>query len=135
MESYTPANTPLPPGVIYSKAEEEESFDDTTKYRAAIGSPMFASIATRPDIAYATNLMSQFNAAPSQRHWNGVKHIFRYLKGTISTGIMYSKIKHTEAKFTLTAYSDADNGKGYDRKSISGSVITIAGETACFYVT
>ncbi|KAI0992481.1 hypothetical protein K3495_g15704, partial [Podosphaera aphanis] len=98
MESCTPANTPLPPGVIYSKAEEEESFDDTTKYRAAIGSLMFASIATRPDIAYATNLMSQFNAAPSQRHWNGVKHIFRYLKGTISTGIMYSKIKHTEAK-------------------------------------
>lgn len=127
MEACTPVTTPLPSGVIYAKAEEEESFDDTTKYRAAIGSLMFASIATQPDIAYATNLMSQFYGAPSQRHWNGVKHIFRYLEGTISTGIMYSKIKHSEPKFTLTAYSDADNGKGYDRKSISGSVITIAG--------
>ncbi|KAI1002358.1 hypothetical protein K3495_g5847 [Podosphaera aphanis] len=115
MEACTPANNPLPSGVIYSKTEEEESFDDTTKHRAAIGSLMFASIATRPDITYATNLMSQFNEASSQKHWNGVKHNFRYLKGTISTGIMYSKIKHTEPKFTLTAYSDADNGKGYDR--------------------
>ncbi|KAI0994746.1 hypothetical protein K3495_g13435 [Podosphaera aphanis] len=88
---------------------------------------MFASVATRPDIAYATNHLSQFNGAPSQKHWNRVKHIFRYLKGTVHTGIVYSKARHTEPQFTLTAYSDADNGKGHDRKSISGSVITISG--------
>lgn len=127
MENCNPANTPLAPGVIYEKSGEDEVFEDTTEYRSAIGSLMFAAIATRPDIAYATNLLSQFNGAPGQKHWNGVKQIFRYLKGTISTGILYSKIRHTEPQFTLTAFSDADNGKGYDRKSISGSVITISG--------
>ncbi|KAI0994431.1 hypothetical protein K3495_g13751, partial [Podosphaera aphanis] len=127
MEICSPANTPLPVGTVFMKSDEEEAFENTTKYRAAIGSLMFASVATRPDIAYATNLLAQFNGAPSQKQWNGVKHILRYLKGTMTTGILYSRNRHTEPKFTLTAYSDADNGKGYDRKSISGSVITIAG--------
>ncbi|POS85586.1 hypothetical protein EPUL_003893 [Erysiphe pulchra] len=62
------------------------------------------------------NLLSQFNRAPSQNHWNGVKFILRYLKLTPTT-----------PKFTLTAYSDSDNGKGHDRKSITGTVITISG--------
>lgn len=122
-----PAYTPLPPGATYSKAGEDEIFEDSTRYRAAIGSLMFASVASRPDITYSTNLLAQFNGAPTQKHWNAVKHIFRYLKSTISTGILCCKERHSEPKFTLTAYSDADNGKGYDRRSISGSVITIAG--------
>ena len=42
-------------------------------------------------------------------------------------GILYNKTRHTEPQFILTAYSDADNGKGEDHKSISGSVITLAG--------
>lgn len=88
---------------------------------------MFGFVATRPDITYSTNLLAQFNGAPTQKHWNAVKHIFRHLKGTISTGIFYSKARHSEARSTLTAYSDVNNGKGYDRKSISRCVITIAG--------
>ncbi|KAI0995437.1 hypothetical protein K3495_g12742 [Podosphaera aphanis] len=127
MEDCTPVSTPLPPGATFTPSYDDEAFGDATKYRAAIGSLMFASVATRPDIAYATNLMSQFNGAPSQKHWNGVKNILRYLNGTIKTGILYDKARHHEPDFTLTAYSDADNGKGYDRKSISGSVITIVG--------
>lgn len=127
MENCTPVSTPLPPSAVYTPSPDEESFEDTTKYRAAIGSLMFAAIATRPDISYATNLMAQFNASPSQKHWNGVKHIFRYLKGTIDKGLLYAKSRHFEKDFTLSAYSDADNGKGYDRKSISGSVIVISG--------
>lgn len=55
MENCNPANTPLAPGVMYEKLNENEIFEDTTKYRSAIGSLMFAAVATRPDIAFATN--------------------------------------------------------------------------------
>lgn len=127
MEDCSPVYTPLPPSIVYTPCSEDEIFPDQTKYRAAIGSLMFAAIATRPDIAYATNFLSQFNGKASQKHWNAIKHIFRYLKFTIDTGIMYDRTRHTEPKFTLTAYSDADNGKNHDRKSISGFVIVIAG--------
>lgn len=68
MENCKPANTPLPPGAIFTKSNEDDRFEDTTDYRAAIGSLMFAAVTTRPDIAYATNLHSQFNGAPSQNH-------------------------------------------------------------------
>ena len=127
MENCTPVHTPLPPSANYTPANDDETFEDVTKYRAAIGSLMFAAVATRPDITHATNLLAQFNGAPAQKHWNAVKHIFRYLKGSIDNGILYSKSRHMESDFTLTAYSDADNGRGHDRKSVSGSVITICG--------
>ncbi|KAI0999362.1 hypothetical protein K3495_g8836 [Podosphaera aphanis] len=127
MENCTPAQTPLPPAANFTPSAEDEIFEDTTKYRAAIGSLMFASVATRLDISYATNLLAQFNRAPVQKHWNTIKHIFRYLKGSTSTGILYSQKRHMEPYFTLTGYLDADNGKGYDRKSISGSIIILSG--------
>ena len=127
MEDCSPVPTPLPPSLTYAPCNEDEAFQDQTKYRAAIGSLMFAAIATRPDIAYATNFLAQFNGKASQKHWNAIKHIFRYLKFTINTGILYDRSRHAEPKFTLTAYSDADNGKNHDRKSISGFVIVIAG--------
>lgn len=92
-----PANTPLPPGAIFEKSNEDERFDDVTEYCVAIGSLMFASVTTRPDVASSTNLLAQFNVATLQKNWNGVKHIFRYLKATMSTGFLYSKARHTES--------------------------------------
>lgn len=127
MENCTPTSTPLPSSITYVPCEEHEAFENQTRYRAAIGSLIFASVATRPDITYAVNFLAQFNGKASQRHWNAVKNVFRYLKGSINTGIVYDKSRHTEPNFTLTAYSDADNGKYVDRKSISGLVIVISG--------
>ena len=100
MENCTPVYTPLPPSTNYTPANDDETFEDVTKYRAAIGSLMFAEVATRPDITHATNILAQFNGAPAQKHWNAVKHIFRYLKGSIDNGILYSKSRHMESDFT-----------------------------------
>lgn len=55
MENTIYANTPLLQVVIYMKFNDEESLEYISKYRAEIGSLMYASIATCPDIAYATN--------------------------------------------------------------------------------
>ena len=45
---------------------------------------MYASIATRPDIAQAVGAVSKFNSCPTEAHLNAVKRTFHYLKGTIN---------------------------------------------------
>ena len=64
---------------------------------------MYLAQCTRPDIAFAVNLFARFSSEPTRRHWNGIKHIFRYLRGTIDLGLYYSK----ESTSGLVGYSDA----------------------------
>ena len=62
--------------------EEEKNQIETTRYQSAIGSLIYLSVATRPDIAYAVNQAAQAMKDPSEEDWIRVKRIFRYLKGT-----------------------------------------------------
>ena len=48
-------------------------------YREAIGSLMWAAVATQPDIAFAVSLLSQFLKNPGEIHWKAVKRIMRYI--------------------------------------------------------
>ncbi|XP_069150296.1 secreted RxLR effector protein 161-like [Solanum lycopersicum] len=50
---------------------------------------MYLANTTRPDIAFAVNLLARYSFAPTRRHWNGIKHILRYLKGTTDMGLFY----------------------------------------------
>ena len=59
-------------------------------YLNAIGALMYLAQCTRPDIAFAVNFLAHYSSEPTRRHWNGIKHIFRYLKGTIDLGLFYS---------------------------------------------
>ncbi|KAI0998420.1 hypothetical protein K3495_g9775 [Podosphaera aphanis] len=52
---------------------------------------------------------------------------FSLLRRTTNKGNLYDRSKHSEPKFTHTAFSNTDNGKVHDGKSISGSVIAISG--------
>ena len=44
---------------------------------------MYATTTTRPDLAYAVGVLARFSHDPAERHWAGVKRVFRYLKGTL----------------------------------------------------
>ncbi|KAI5675212.1 hypothetical protein M9H77_06162 [Catharanthus roseus] len=59
-------------------------------YLSAIGALMYLANNTRPDIAFVVNLLARFSSSPTQRHWNGVKHVFRYFQRTIDLGLFYS---------------------------------------------
>jgi hypothetical protein len=119
-------STPLPAGIQYQPATDNDTFEDPSLYRSAIGSLMYAAIVTRPDIAYAVNTLSQFNVKPSQTHWNAVKHVLRYLQGTSSLEITYD-MNSGLTDLTLAAFTDSDNGKPFHKKAISGGVILLAG--------
>lgn len=83
---------------------------------------------TRPDITYTTHLLARFSESPKLAHWNAIKRIIKYIKGTMSKGIVFS-----ESKLSLITYSDADFAADPDeRKSTSGYVILMNGGPLCW---
>ena len=68
----------------------DTSFDtvDVTMYHQMIGSLMYLTN-TRLDILFMVNTLIQFLTDPRQVHLIAVKHVLRYLKGTMDYGIKY----------------------------------------------
>ena len=99
--------------------------DGSVPYREAVGSLLYLATCTRPDISYAVSVVSQSLSKPTRTHWEKVKRIFRYLKGTSELGILY---KHGLNSDRLIAYSDADYaGDIVTRRSTSGFVCMFMG--------
>ena len=72
-------------------------------------------VCTRPDIAQAVRVVSRYMANPGKAHWQAVKWILRYLRGTSSTCIEYGRNGDD-----LIGYVDSDYGGDLDgRKSTS----------------
>lgn len=63
--------------------KDEEILGDLTPYLSIIGALMYLANNTRLDIYFAVSLLARFNSCLTKRHWKCVKHIFRYLQGTI----------------------------------------------------
>ena len=55
----------------------EEILGPEVPYLSAVGALMYLANCTRPDIAFAVNLLARHSATPTKRHWTGVKNIFR----------------------------------------------------------
>ena len=64
---------------------------------------MYLANSTRPDIAFAVNMLVRHSAAPTKRHWVGVKTVWRYLNGTRDLGLFYSRNQDP----ILLGYTDA----------------------------
>ena len=90
-------------------------------YKQAVGSLMYAMIATRPDLAYPISMVSQHMARLGSKHWIVVKRIMRYLKKTIDVKLCLSGFD-----IVLSGYCDADYaGDMDDRKSTTGSMFKV----------
>ncbi|XP_070660445.1 uncharacterized mitochondrial protein AtMg00810-like [Malus domestica] len=118
MESCKPATTPCKPHhqMLHS---EGQLLTDPTSYRSIVGSLQYLTF-TRPDIAFAVNIVCQFMSSPTDIHFGAVKRIIRYLQGTMNIGITFSA--NTVSK--LTAFSDSDWAADLNtRRSITGYVV------------
>lgn len=96
--------TPLNPSVTLSLHDGSASIDPTP-YRKLVGSLQYLAF-TRPNISFAVNKLSQFMHAPTDTHWQSLKRVLRYLKGTIYHGLYLTK----NSSMDLTAFSDSDWG-------------------------
>ena len=107
------------PAEIILKLETSSEQDDIDKtaYRSLVGSFLYVSKQTRPDITWITNQLSRHMQNPTQQHWIAAKRVLRYLQFTKTMKIVYEG--HYDLK--LQAASDADwSGDASDRKSTTG---------------
>ena len=77
---------------------------------------------TRPDISYAVNKVCQFLSQPTDVHWESVKRILRYVKGTLQTGLHFRKSPLSG----ISIFTEADwAGDVDDRRSTSGFAVFV----------
>lgn len=89
---------------IYRPKEENElPLDTNCPYAHAIGTLLYLANSTRPDIAFAVSLLARHTHNPTIRHWQGVKHVLRYLKGTSDIGLFFPN----KGDKDLVGYADA----------------------------
>lgn len=97
-------------------ADDSPPVSDPTLYRSLAGALQYLTF-TRPDISFAVQQVCLFMHDPREAHFNALKRILRYIKGTLSLGVCMLKSK----SLNLTAYSDADwAGCPSTRRSTSG---------------
>nr|XP_043609556.1 secreted RxLR effector protein 161-like [Erigeron canadensis] len=102
---------------------EDDSKVAAGSYRRLIGRLLYLQ-ATRPDIAYSVNTLSQFVSDPRKSHMDAVTRILRYLKATSGQSILLPK----EGGTNLVGYSDSDwLGCPLIRRSRTGYLILLGG--------
>ncbi|WVZ83397.1 hypothetical protein U9M48_030555 [Paspalum notatum var. saurae] len=103
MGAYKPCVTPMETRLKLSKHSTSPAVD-AIEYRCLIGSLRYL-VNTRPDLAFAVGYLSRFMEDPRQEHMAGIKHLLRYVTGTVDYGLVYAR-SNTEPG--LVGYSDND---------------------------
>ena len=107
-------STPMDPNSRLTSAQSPSTTKEfavmrNVPYHEAIGSLMYTTLGTRPDICFAIQTVYRFNSKPGLPHWEAVKRIFKYLKGTKGVWLGYGG----QAK-KLMWYADADGNMSKD---------------------
>jgi hypothetical protein len=113
---------PMDPGLHLKPAENSDP--ERYPYAQVIGSLLYLTSCTRPDIAFAVNTLSRYLSCHDQSHSDAAIHIMRYLKGTIHQGLIFSR----QSSFELAGFSDSDHARcKITRRSVTGYVFTLGG--------
>ena len=96
-------------------------------YREAIGSLLYLSTISRPDISFTVNYLSRQVCQPKVSHWKMVERLFRYLQGTKDFGIFF------DGKCKLQVYTDSNyGGVDLDMCSTNGVLVNYGGPIIWF---
>ena len=94
-------------------------------YLGAVGTLQYLATTTHPDISYTVGVLTCFNSNPGLEHWKAVKHLLRYLKGSLDYKLVYSP---TDSSQLFVTYTDADHGGNPDNgRSTGGYTIIMEG--------
>ncbi|KAL2251745.1 UNVERIFIED_CONTAM: Retrovirus-related Pol polyprotein from transposon TNT 1-94 [Sesamum indicum] len=130
MENAKPVSIPLAAHFQLSKdqspkTDSEKAKMDKIPYSNVIGSIMYLMVCTRPDIAYAISCLSRYMSNPGTPHWEALKYLLRYLRGTIDIGITFSR---NSDYIQLVGFVDSNYANDRDsRKSTTSYVFTLCG--------
>lgn len=119
-----PATTPADRSIY--EIPDDDNNREKFPYREIIGSLMYASTGSRPDISFIVNYLSRFMENPQKGHYVAAMRVLRYLNSTQNYGLRFAG----NQELTLVGYSDSDFASDRKtRKSTSGEVILL-GESA-----
>ncbi|XP_062085387.1 secreted RxLR effector protein 161-like [Humulus lupulus] len=135
MQDSKSVSVPLGGQFVLSKDQSPKTIEETKEmekvpYAMALGCLMYIMVSTRPDIAHVLSILSNFMSNPGLEHWNALKWLLRYLKGTTEMGLRY---KQMDQKVTLEGFVDADYAASKDtRRSTISYVFITNGDCICW---
>ncbi|CAM8897326.1 unnamed protein product [Rhodiola kirilowii] len=103
--------------------KEEKAYMENVPYSNAVGCLMYAMVCTRPDIAHGVSLVSRHMANPGKYHWQAVKWLLRYIKGTLNKGLVYGK-----------GQVSADLIQGFVNSDYAGNINTRKSQTGLVFI-
>ncbi|GJV10768.1 hypothetical protein Tco_1352309 [Tanacetum coccineum] len=116
---------PLGDHLKHSKEQSPKTKMAKVPYASAVGSVMYTMVCTRLDIAHAVGVVSRFMSNPGREHYEAVKWLLCYLKGTSKTTLYFSR-----KEVVLEGFFDLDYRGCLDLgKSTTGYVFTVGGTT------
>ncbi|TPX39984.1 DNA-directed DNA polymerase [Synchytrium endobioticum] len=109
---------------LYGAAQEGEPLlEPHVPYASALGALSYLANFTRPDISFSVNMLARQTHAPTKRHWDAIKQLFRYLNGTRNLGLYYLK-----GNLDIAGYADAGFVSDWSSGKLqTGYVFTIGG--------
>lgn len=112
-------------------------YDSEIDFPAFVGAVMFLATRSRPDISYSLGVLSRFVSAPMAFHEPLVKHLLRYLQGTIDWGLWYPSgryLRECSEKIPehLLLFTDSDHSGEEKKRSTSGWVVQVHGSTVAW---
>lgn len=79
----TPLTTYFKLSSKHSSSTDKENEDMArVPYASVVGNLMYAMIYTSSNIAHVVGVVNSFLSNPGREHWNAIKWIMRYLRGT-----------------------------------------------------
>jgi hypothetical protein len=102
MKCSTPVDTPAETPALGKDTEGKEA-SGNINYASVVGMLLYLGH-TCPDISFATHQCARYNHSPKQSHEDALKRIGRYLKGTLTKGLILNPSK----TINIDCYPDAD---------------------------
>jgi len=154
MEHCKGVSTPLDKNTCLHRPRQSDSFGNhsssnianlplsTADYQSLVGSLQWLMMATRPDLAYTTSTLGQFNSQPTTESIQAAKRVLRYLQFTSDFALHFpskqSYLQNQDSKLSQASqsaelipdqpigYTDSDwAGDKVDRKSTYNYMFTL----------
>ena len=124
-------SVPLPVGTKLAEFDKNEAQGDWP-FRDLVGSLMWLSTQTRPDISNAARAVARYSFAPTLVHWRAALGILGYVRRTRSFGSTFRR--GTTGGLNLHVFADADYAsKAADRRSVSGGLVMCGGACVSWF--
>ncbi|XP_074342885.1 secreted RxLR effector protein 161-like [Apium graveolens] len=89
-------------------------------------------VCTRPDLAQSVSVVSRFMGDLVKEHWQAMKRVFLYFKGTFDVGLIYKG----DTECLVTWFSESDYAGDVDcRRSMTDYDFTLGGSIVSWKAT